>query len=227
MAAISSRRGGSWRMKCSVSRTDPSGRLTLKVTFPPAAITISVDPPPMSTTVSAPARARGKRVRHCPKRERCLARAVDHLDRGPQDLGGWVEKFGRVGGAAQRLGSDRRDLRLMPAGSRRELPQGGQRSRDPLGAERAPRADPPSEPGDLRPLLHQLEGTTRRQPRHQQQGGVGPDVDRRQVHARRSLRHAGGGKAARYGEAEAPEPAPSAYCSGLASNSSRQASEQK
>ena len=31
-------------MKRSVSRTEPSGKLTLNVTWPPAAITISVEP---------------------------------------------------------------------------------------------------------------------------------------------------------------------------------------
>ncbi len=128
----------------------------------------------------------GKRLRHRLKRERCLARAVDHFDRSPENLGGWLEERRRVWGAPQRLGSDGCDLRLVPARDRRELPQGGQRSGDPLVSQRATRADAAAETGDLRPLLHQLECATRRQPRHQEQGGVGPDVDRRQVHARRA-----------------------------------------
>ncbi len=71
-----------------------------------------------------PGQGVGKGVRDRPKRERRLARAVDHFDRSvPRISPAGSRNAARVRGAPQRLGADGRDLRLVPARDGRELPQ--------------------------------------------------------------------------------------------------------
>ena len=107
----------------------------------------------MSTTTSSPARTSGNAATTAPKRQRRFTLAVDHLDRGAQDLGGRVQEGGGVGGAPQRLRTDGGDAGVVAARDGREVAQHAQRAGDGFAIERAAAADAAAKPGDLGAFL--------------------------------------------------------------------------
>jgi hypothetical protein len=118
----------------------------------------------------------GERESRGQEGQRRLTLAVNHLDRRVQQGRGTTEEVGCVGRAAERLGADGEDGRLMHARQHRVARERSQGAVDSILAQPAILAYAPTKPRDLGPVFQNGDCAAVRLG-NQQQGCVGSDID--------------------------------------------------